>query len=162
MANDALFAAGRTLARSLLEYQGRRDAVILAITSPALLIAQGASDVLNVPFDIFLVRKVTVADHDGVIAGAVARGAYVPSAKVMRETGFSLIAFVDAAKTEEQDIAAVEESYRDGARPVTLTGKTVILVDDGTSSPEDLLTAMTAIRRHGITGILVVAPNSGR
>lgn len=150
--------AGRLLAQSLLAYRNRRDAIIVAITPSSLPIAQGVAAALNVSFDIFLVRKITVPGYADVIAGAVARGAYVPSAKTMRDAGISLMAFVDAAKAAERDIEATEETYRDGRKAASLTGTSVILVDDGASSPDELLTAITAIRRHGITGIIVIAP----
>jgi predicted phosphoribosyltransferase len=150
--------AGRSLAQSLLPYKARRDVIVVATTPASLSIAQGTAEVLEVPFDIFLVRAITVPGYEGVVAGAVARGAYVPHAKAVRDASISLIAFVDAAKAQEQRIERLEASYRTGPRPLTLTSATIILVDDGNSSPEDLLTAITALRRHGINEVLVVAP----
>jgi len=158
MGEDALVVAGRSLAQSLLAYRGRRDVAIVAISAASLSIAQGVADVLNVPFDIFLVRAVRVPGHHIAIAGAVARGAYVPNGKTMRDRSISLMAFVDAAKAEEDAIVELEASYRSGRGPVALTGVTVILVDDGASSADDLVTAITALRRHWINEVLVVAP----
>ena len=142
--------AGLRLARSLLGYKGRRDVVIVATTPASLPIAEGVADVLRLPWDIFLVRTVA--------GGAVARGAYVPNAKALSAAGMSLIAFVEAANAEEQHIAELEASYRGDRSPARLTGTSVILVDDGASSVEDLVSAMTAIRRHGVNDIIVVSP----
>lgn len=142
--------AGRSLAQSFLEYQGRRDAVIVATTPGSFPIAEGVADVLRVPFDIFLVRTIS--------GGAVARGAYVPNAKALATEGISLIAFVAAATIEEQQIIESEAAYRGTRTPARLTGANILLVDDGASTPLELLTAITALRRHGIGDIIVVTP----
>ena len=149
---------GHRLAQSLLPYRARRDVVILSIAPQSFAIAEGVAEVLAVPFDIFLVHEIGVPDRENVIAGAVARGAYVPYGKALTSAGISLSAFVDAANIEEERIATLEMHYRGSRAALGLTGTTVILVDDGASSERELLTAMTAIRRHGINGIIVVAP----
>ncbi len=151
ISSDALTRErGRRLAQSLLVYKGRRDAVIVATTPASFRVAEGVADVLRLPFDIFLVRTIA--------GGAVARGAYVPNTKALEAAGISLIAFVGAAKAEEQSIAELEASYRNGRTVARLTGNSIIVVDDGTSSPQDLLAAIVALRRHGINDIVVVTP----
>jgi predicted phosphoribosyltransferase len=150
MPDTLMREAGRRLAQALLRYKGRRDAVIVATTRESLPIAQGVADVLRVPFDIFLVRTIT--------GGAVARGAWVPNTKALAAAGMSLIGFVEAARAEEQRIVELEASYRGASAAARLTSANILLVDDGASSPEDLLSAITALRRHGVGEIIVVTP----
>ncbi len=151
-------SCGNLLAQSLLDYRARRDIVVLAIAPASFSIAQDVGKILGVPFDIFLVHEIGVPGREDMVAGAVARGAYIPYAKALASARISLSAFVDAAKLEEDTIAMLEAGYRSGRAPPSLAGTTVILVDGGTSSEADLLTAMTAIRRHGVNGIIAVAP----
>lgn len=149
-------SCGSSVAQEFLAYRARRDVVVLGITPKAFAIASNVADVLKVPSDIFLVRD--IAANDESVVGSVARGAYVPNAKGLAAAGISLSAFVETANREEAAIVTLETEYRHGRPPVPLTGTTIILVDDGTSGERELLTAMTAIRRHGINGIIVVTP----
>lgn len=154
----SLSDAGRNLAQALLAYKGRRDVVVIGLTDRSLRIAEAVAGALNLTYDIFLVRKISVPGHEDVIAGAVARGAYLPSSKALGVAGISLVSFVNAAKLAEEEITQLEATYRDGRRASTLAGTTILLVDEGTSSVEDLLTAVTALRRHGIADIVIVSP----
>ena len=64
--------AGRQLAARMNAFANRRDVVVLALPRGGVPVAAEVGRALNVPFDIFLVRKVGVPGHPELAMGALA------------------------------------------------------------------------------------------
>lgn len=150
--------AGRRLAQSLLTFKRRPDVVILATSPAGALVADGVAEVLEVPVDIFLMRKVGIPGYEGITMGTVARGAYLPDENVLRDAAISPSSFFEAAKVEEENLNRMEAFYRGGRPPSTLTGATAIVVDEAATSLPDVLTSISALHRHGVGDIVVAMP----
>src|ERR671937_2201798 len=66
--------AGQLLAASLLDYADRDDVVVLALPRGGVAVGAEVAKALDVPFDVFVVRKVGVPGHEELAMGAVASG----------------------------------------------------------------------------------------
>lgn len=150
--------AGRRVAQALLDFKGRRDVVVVAISPAGALVADGLAEVLELPIDIFLTRRVGIPGYEDVSMGTVSRGAYLPDQKALGSAAISLSSFVEAATIEEENVNRIEADYRGGRQASTLTGSTVIVVDEGATDAKDILTSTSALRRHGVGDIVVAIP----
>ena len=66
--------AGKKLAKHLAEFEHRDNLVILALPRGGVPVAHEVSEALDVPMDVFVVRKLGVPGQEEVAMGAIASG----------------------------------------------------------------------------------------
>src|SRR5882762_279263 len=66
--------AGRQLAEKLQKYAGRNDVIVLGLPRGGVPVAYEVARALNVPLDVFIVRKLGVPGFEELAAGAIASG----------------------------------------------------------------------------------------
>ena len=66
--------AGRYLATKVAGYTGRPDVLVLALPRGGVPVAYEVARALDVPLDVFLVRKLGVPGHEELAMGAIASG----------------------------------------------------------------------------------------
>ncbi len=153
--------AGRRLAERLQHYRDRDDVIVLALPRGGVPVAYELAKELNLPMDVFLVRKLGVPWQPELAMGAVATGGVrilnrdVTSALNLRESQIE-----DIARQEEQILHERERLFR-GDRPApNITGRTVILVDDGLATGSSMRAAIAALRKQNPARIVVAVPVS--
>ncbi|HET7599789.1 MAG TPA: phosphoribosyltransferase family protein [Gemmatimonadales bacterium] len=151
--------AGRRLAGDLEAYAGRRDVIVLALPRGGVPVAFEVARALHAPLDVFIVRKLGLPSHPELAIGAVASGGI----RLVDETALAQFGVTDqqlAAVTadEERELERRERRYR-GTRPSPdVTGKTVILVDDGLATGSTMAAAATALRAQNPAKLVVAVP----
>jgi erythromycin esterase-like protein/predicted phosphoribosyltransferase len=150
--------AGRILARLL---EGRRlgpEIVVLGLPRGGVPVAYEVADALGVPLDVFVVRKLGIPGHEEVAMGAIASGGVlVLDDDVVRGLRISPEEVRRVAEREARELLRREQSYRQGPM-VDVTGKTVILVDDGLATGASMRAAILALRRLHPARIVVAVP----
>src|SRR3977135_3874769 len=68
------FEAGRVLASKLSHLGNRPDVIVLALPRGGVPVGYEAAKALNVPLDVFVVRKLGVPGHEELAMGALATG----------------------------------------------------------------------------------------
>ena len=112
---------------------------------------------LSFRFDIFLVRKFTVPDHPEMPAGIVASGG-VHIVNPQSSAQWNRAGFKEAITREQAEIIRRELSYR-GARPAEpITGRTVLVVDDGLTTGATMRAAVSALRLLKPARIIAAIP----
>ena len=66
--------AGQLLAEKLAHFAGKTDAIVLALPRGGVPVGYEIARALNLPLDIFLVRKLGVPGHEELAFGAIAMG----------------------------------------------------------------------------------------
>src|SRR5436305_9774270 len=151
--------AGRVLARMLSTYAGQPDTVVLGLPRGGVPVALEVARALGAPLDVFLVRKLGVPGREELAMGAIASGGVrVVNDEVVRALGITDEELDAAAAEEEQELRRREEAYRDGRPAPDLSGKTVILVDDGLATGSTMRAAVAAVRRLGPAAVVVAVP----
>src|ERR1700730_4918951 len=64
--------AGQLLASKLAAYANRPDVIVLALPRGGVPVGHEVAQTLNVPLDVFVVRKIGVPGHEELAMGAVA------------------------------------------------------------------------------------------
>lgn len=155
--------AGKRLAEELHRYANRPDVMVLALPRGGVPVGFEVATALDSPLDVFVVRKLGLPWHEELAMGALARGGVrILDEDLIRAAGVSEEDVQRVTATEQQELERRERQYR-GARPFpNLTGKTVILVDDGLATGYTMRAAVAALRQEGPARVIVAVPVAAR
>lgn len=151
--------AGIALARELQARVLPPPVIVLAIPRGGVAVACQVARVLQAPLDVMLVRKVGLPEQPELAMGAIASGGIVVHDREIA-TEFPGLAetFDRVAREQQRELERRERVYRRGLGPLELSGKTVILVDDGLATGSTMLAALRAARKAGGKKIIAAAP----
>ena len=153
--------AGRKLAEKLSAYADRPDVVVLALPRGGVPVAHEVSMALNAPMDIFLVRKLGLPGHEELAIGAIASGGIrVLNEEIIRTLGVDRNVIDMVARQEQQELEHREQKYRGDRSPIDVTGKTVILVDDGLATGASMRAAVAGLRTQDPAWIVAAVPTA--
>jgi erythromycin esterase-like protein/predicted phosphoribosyltransferase len=151
--------AGQVLAGLLQAYRDRSDVVVLGLARGGVPVAWEVAAALRAPLDAFVVRKLGVPGHEEFAAGALASGGRVVlNDDVVRGLGITPQQLRDVAEREGRELIRRETAYRNGRAPTDVTGKTVILVDDGLATGASMFAAVQALREAEPAQIVIAVP----
>ena len=154
--------AGRQLAARLQRFRGRADVIVLGLPRGGVPVAAEIAAALDLPLDLFVVRKLGVPGHEELAMGAVASGGVrVVNREIVRLARVSPEVFEGITARELREIQRREAAYRAGRPFPGLNGATVILVDDGVATGSTMLAGVHALRQLGPAAVIVAAPVMG-
>jgi predicted phosphoribosyltransferase len=151
-------AAGRALAPLLAHYRGDPSAIVLALPRGGVPVAFEVARALGAPLDVFVVRKLGLPGHEEFAMGAIASGGVRvdnPDVAPLALPQAAVDAVVARARAE---LARREALYRGDRAPLNLSGRTVILVDDGLATGASMRAAVAAVRMHAPARVIVAVP----
>ena len=151
--------AGQYLAEKLMMYANRPDVLVLALPRGGVPVGFAVAEVLHVPLDVFLVRKLGVPGHEELAMGAIATG----GVRVLNEDVVNFLQIplevIDAVAAQEQpEVDRRELHYRSGRPPLDVRGCTIILVDDGLATGATMRAAVAALHQQQPARIVVAVP----
>ena len=148
--------AGEDLARELVRRgYGGADTIVLGVPRGGVEVARRVADALGAPLDVVVVRKVGAPGNPEFAAGAVDPDGNVYANPYAGVSGEWLR---EAAKPEHAEALRRLASYRGDRPPVQLTGRTVIVVDDGIATGLTAQAALSWLRSRGAAKTVVAAP----
>ena len=151
--------AGQVLAGLLAAYRGKPDVIVLGLARGGLPVAYEVARSLHAPLDAFIVRKLGAPGHEEFAFGALASGGRVViNDDVVRGLAISPQQLREITQREAGELARREATYRSGRPPLDVTGKTVILVDDGLATGSSMMAAVQALRESHPAGIVIAVP----
>jgi putative phosphoribosyl transferase len=122
--------AGRRLARALDRYRNQ-NALVLAIPRGALPIGRVVAEALSGELDAVLVRKLGAPYNPEFAVGSVGESGQVFVADYAERAGASDAYIADETERQLTTIRRRRAQYDQVDGPVPITGRTVIVVDDG-------------------------------
>ena len=143
------FEAGRFLATKLRSFANHPDAVVLALPRGGVPVGFEVAKALNLPLDVFVVRKLGVPGYEELAMGAIASGGVrVLNEDLIRSANIPDEVVDAVAAREERELERRERDYREGRPPIDVRGRTVILVDDGLATGATMHAAVRSIRQE--------------
>jgi putative phosphoribosyl transferase len=153
--------AGRVLAEELIRFAGRDDVVVLALPRGGVPVGYQVARSLRAPLDVFLVRKLGVPGYEELAMGAIASsGVTVLNQAVIQALEIDSRTIEETASREQAELQRRERAYRGDRPPLTITGKTVILLDDGLATGSTMRAAIAALRKLRPAQIVVAVPTA--
>jgi putative phosphoribosyl transferase len=151
--------AGELLSAKLAEYRDRDDVIVLALPRGGVPVGREVARTLAVPFDVYVVRKLGVPGHEELAMGAIATGGVRQiNRDVVDALGIPGNVIDAVAEREQRELERREQTYRGDRGPLSLTNKTVILVDDGLATGSTMRAAVMAARQQQPARVIVAVP----
>lgn len=151
--------AGQQLAGQLMEYANRDDVVVLALPRGGVPVAYEVAKTLHVPLDVFLVRKLGVPGQKELAMGAIASGdVTVFNDEIVGSLQISQSEIDEVIKEQQAILQAREKLYLGDRNPINISGRVVILVDDGIATGATVRVAIKAIKKIKCKKIIVATP----
>jgi predicted phosphoribosyltransferase len=149
--------AGRQLAAALERFRSTA-AVVLGLPRGGVPVAYEIATALELPLDVYIVRKLGVPGHRELAMGAIASGGTkVIDDELIQELGIPEAAIAAVIAEEERELAARERLFATADR-IPLEGRTVILVDDGLATGSTMRAAVRAVRQQQPAKVVVAVP----
>ena len=156
--------AGRELGERLAEtYAGRQDMLVLALPRGGVVVGREVADRLDTPLDVLVVRKLGFPGQSELAMGAIASGGVrVLNEALLDQAGVSQALVDDVVARERIELERREVLYRGDRAAPDVTGKTVLVVDDGLATGSTMLAAVQALRSLRAGRTVVAVPTAPR
>jgi predicted phosphoribosyltransferase len=151
--------AGKELAKRLTTYKDDPNSIILALPRGGVPVAYEIASFLNLPMDLFMVRKIGFPGNEEYAMGAIT---------INNETIFNVEAATKFAidsslvlaiiARESAELTRRNELYRQGKPMPELKSKRVILVDDGVATGATIKAVLVAIGKFLPKEIVLAVP----
>lgn len=153
--------AGRRLAARIAQLDLTGDVIVLGLPRGGVPVADEIAAELDAPLDVLVVRKLGAPFNPELAIGAIAYGRVtVLNAPLLEALGIDEGSVDSVRRREEQELRRRERVYRGDKPPLDLSGKTVIIVDDGMATGATMHAAVTAVRALGPAEIIAAVPTS--
>jgi predicted phosphoribosyltransferase len=152
--------AGKKLALALEGYRDD-DVVVLALPHAGVPVAVEVAKHLGAPIDLLLVRKIGVPSQPELAIGAVVDGVeptIVRNDEVIRMAWVSAAEFDAACHRELAEIERRRSRYLGDRLPEEVSGRVVIIIDDGIATGATIRAAIRALRQRKPRKIVLAVP----
>jgi predicted phosphoribosyltransferase len=150
--------AGRKLAERLRRYAGHPTAIVLGMPRGGVAVAAVVAEVLQLPLDVYITRKLGAPWNPEYALGALAEtGTLVLNDQPAEDSP----AMADIARLIASQRARIDEQislYRQGRPLPSLAGRPVILVDDGVATGATFVASVRAIRAQQPERVVAAIP----
>ncbi len=150
--------AGKQLAEALARFAKRPEVLVLALPRGGVPVAFEVAKALEVPLDVFVVRKLGTPGNEELAMGAIASGGIrVLNQNVVGALHIPPDLIDEAAARELEELERRERVYRKGRAAFDLRGRTVIVIDDGIATGSTMRAAIKALKTAA-SRIVVAVP----
>lgn len=155
--NSAGEQLAETLSRSLPD--SAAELLVLALPRGGVPVAFPVARRLNAPLDVLVVRKLGAPAQPELAIGAIAAdGVMVLNEQLVSQLGIRAAELEQVRQREEQELNRRLAAYRSGRSAANLSGRWLVLVDDGLATGATMRAAVQAVRAAGPAGITVAVP----
>jgi putative phosphoribosyl transferase len=150
--------AGRRLAAELSGLE-LTDPVVLALPRGGVPVGVEVARTLGAPLDVLLVRKVGAPDQPEFGVGAVGedRVLWLDDDRI-DDLGLDRRRIAATVIDEQRHLDEYARTYHGTRRPVDVTGRDVVIVDDGIATGSSALAGVAVVRGRGAGRVIVAVP----
>ncbi len=150
--------AGTQLAHRLESMRPRRPAV-LALPRGGVPVGFEIATTLDAPLDVLVIRKIGAPENPEFGIGAAAEdGSHWINQDIADALGLNDIEVDEAITRQVKEAKERAWRYRGNRPMLDITGRTVILVDDGLATGGTAIAAARVLRRRGAQQVVFAAP----
>jgi len=151
--------AGRKLADKLLSYKATKNLIVLAIPRGGVVVGKILSQALNCPLDVLITRKIGAPGNPELAIGAVGPGGIrIIDWELAKRVGADGEYLKAQSSKLQSEIQEREKKFRARKKPLEVTGKTVILTDDGIATGATIEAAIAWLKSKKAKKIILAVP----
>jgi putative phosphoribosyl transferase len=152
--------AGRLLGRELSnKFRLTENTVVLGVPRGGLVVARGVSGILEAPLDIVLAGKLSAPDEPEFAIGAItADGSFFLDQNIVEWMNINPSYLEEEKKRKLQVLESRKKTYRSIVEKVVLSGKTVVVTDDGLATGASIKAALLCIKRENPKSLVAAIP----
>ncbi|MFP4072239.1 MAG: phosphoribosyltransferase [Desulfovibrionales bacterium] len=152
--------AGRQLAEKLARLDVD-EGIVLALPRGGVPVAYEVAKALHLPLDVFVVRKIGVPGREEFAMGAIATGGIrVLNSDVVQMLQIPESEIERVAAQEQKELQRREREYRGEKPPPKISGRTVLVVDDGLATGATMRAAVKALQKENPARLIVGVPTA--
>ncbi|MCW3998860.1 MAG: phosphoribosyltransferase [Candidatus Bathyarchaeota archaeon] len=149
--------AGKRLAAALEGFS--RGGVVLAIPRGGVVVGYEIAKALGLPLDIIIPHKLGAPDNPELAIGAIAEdGTAIIDDDLVTYMGVTEEYIAEESERQKQEIRRRLELYRQTRAEPNLTGRDVIVVDDGIATGSTMKAALASVKNRGAASVTVAVP----
>ncbi|GAA0516996.1 hypothetical protein GCM10011581_21060 [Saccharopolyspora subtropica] len=150
--------AGRRLAQQLEHLRGE-DPVVLGLPRGGVVVAFVVARALDAPLDVIVVRKLGVPGHRELGMGAIGEGdVRIINDEVLWKTGVSPRDLAEVERRERTELDRRARLLRAERPRLDVTGRTVVVVDDGIATGSTAHVACRVAHKQGAGRVVLAVP----
>ncbi|MEK7790919.1 MAG: phosphoribosyltransferase [Deltaproteobacteria bacterium] len=151
--------AGKKLSLALLKYKNDKNTIILGLPRGGVVVAAEIAKALDLPLDVMVIRKIGAPmNHELAIGATDELGHMVLNEEIIDSLGVTQD-YIDKEKVKEQKLAEDRlNRYRQNRPPLSLKGKTVVLIDDGLATGATMRAAIHSAKGKKAKKVIVAVP----
>jgi len=148
--------AGKKLANALLKY-GKEQAIVLAIPRGGVILGYEVANLLNLPFDILIPRKIGAPKQKEMAIGAVTEdGTSIFNDRLIQSLNIDDEYIKKEIEIQIKEIKRRNEIYK--KKNIFLNNKIIILIDDGVATGATLKAAILSLKKCDIKSLIIAVP----
>ena len=151
--------AGTQLAHALIHYKEAPDTLILALPRGGVIVGCEISRALHIPLEVLVTRKLGAPGNPELAMGALSETGYRHlNPEVLLSFGVSSSQLEEEVQRQQLEISRRVERYRRGRPLPPMTGRNVILVDDGVATGATFYASVAALRTSNVQRLVAAIP----
>ena len=152
------YDAGQKLAERLFEYAGK-SVIVLGIPNGGVAVALSVALALGADLDLVISRKIPLPlSPEGGFGSVTDDGTMILNEEVVKQAGLSQQQINYQVGQVRSDIRNRSLLYHGERPPLSVTGRTVIVVDDGLASGYTMKAAIESLRHRKPEKIIAAVP----
>lgn len=133
--------------------------VVLAIPRGGVVVGAKVASAIGAPLDLVITRKIGAPGDPELAIGAVTQdGRTILDDELVTLLGVPSQYVRQEAAAQLREIKERESKYRGGRPSLDLSGKTVVIVDDGIATGSTVRAAVESVKMGGAKELIVAAP----
>ncbi len=151
--------AGKLLAERLSVYKKASHTLVLGLARGGIVVADAIATELELPLNVLVPRKIGAPNQPELAIGAVAEdGEIWLNQHIIEALQISDSWVQEAAQTARKMGGERLAKYRKAAPLEKLSGKTILLVDDGVATGATMLAEIQSLRKQEVCKIIAISP----
>jgi predicted phosphoribosyltransferase len=137
----------------------RNVVVVLGLPRGGVPVAYEIALALVAPLDVVVVRKLGAPHQPELAMGAIGEGGVrLIDASVVRSVGATDDEIAAIEERERSELARRAREFRGDAAPISVEGRTAVIVDDGIATGSSARVACRIVRARGASRLVLAVP----
>ncbi len=150
--------AGRKLGEALKSFSLEKTALVIGLPRGGVVVAAIVAQTLGLTLDVIAPRKIGAPGNPELAIGALAGNETMYHKELLESLGVDP-SFLESETAKEKKEAERRLSlYRKGRPPLSIRGKTVILVDDGIATGATMIVSIRFVLKQGAKRCIAAVP----